>query len=123
MTKKIRKIKKDIKRQLNSIEFKRSCKNLKKNFLNVFKTAIYDSSYFNEKENPCYFHPAWRVLQQPYIQELDENGYVLDHISAFLPLNVTKVVNHISRVYKRHGEKVCVTIFNFQDMEENWIVI
>ena len=122
MNKKMKKLKKDIKRKLVSIGFKKSCKDLKNNFLSVFKTAIYDSSYFTE-ENPTNFHPVWRTLQQPYTQDLDENGYVLDYISAFLPLNNTKVTKLIYKLYKRHGEKVCATVFNFQDMEENWIII
>ena len=122
MDKKMKKMKKDVKRKLVSIGFKKSCKDLKNNFLTVFKTAIYDSSYFNE-ENPSNFHPVWKNLQQPYTQDLDENGYVLDYISAFLPLNNTKVTKLIYKLYKRHGEKVCVTVFNFQDMEENWIIV
>ena len=121
MNKKTKKLKKQIKRSLRDIGFKKSCKTLKNNFLSVFKTAIYDSSYFNENENPSYFHPVWGNLQQPLIEEI-ENGYILENSGGFLPLNITEATERIF-IYKKYGEKICVTVFNFQDMEENWIVI
>ena len=119
MNKKMKKLKKDIKRNLRDIGFKKSCKELKNNFLTTFKTAIFDSSYFNE-ENPSNFHPVWGSLQQPLIEEI-EDGYVLENSGCFLPLNTIRATNTI--LYWKKFSKVLVSCYNFKHMELNWTTI
>ena len=118
MNKKTRKLKKDIKRNLKLIGFKRSCKMLKNNFLTTFKTAIYDNSY--HMESGSNFHAAWEKLQQPLIEEI-EQGYIVENSGCFLPLNVSKATNKI--LYWKKFNKVLVSCYNFKDMELNWITI
>ena len=59
MNKKLRKLKKDVKRELISIGYKKAARDLKNEFLRKFKTAIYDSSYINENNLNGSFHPSW----------------------------------------------------------------
>ena len=120
MNKKTRKIKKDIKRNLRGIGFKKSCKELKNNFLTTFKTAIYDSSYSNEDENTSNFHSVWRTLQQPLIESI-EDGNIVENSGSFLPLNISKATNAI--LYWKKFNKVLISCYNFQYMELNWIII
>ena len=115
MNKKIRKMKKDIKRNLREIGFKKSCKRLKQNFLQVFKTAIYDSSYGGSN-----FHPMWENLQQPLLEEV-EDGYIVENSGGFLPLDISKATQRILN-WKGYS-KVLVSCYNFQDMELNWTTI
>lgn len=117
MNKKTRKIKKDIKRNLRDIGFKKSCKELKNNFLTTFKTAICDSSYFTE-ENPTNFHPVWRTLQQPIVVE---DGNIVENSGCFLPLNISKATTKI--LWYKKFNKVLISCYNFQYMELNWITI
>jgi len=140
MNKKTRKIKKDIKRNLRGIGFKKSCKELKNNFLTTFKTAIYDSSYSNEDENTSNFHSVWRTLQQPLIESIEdsnfhpvwrtlqqpliesiEDGNIVENSGCFLPLNISKATNAI--LYWKKFNKVLISCYNFQYMELNWIII
>jgi hypothetical protein len=93
MNKKIRKMKKDIKRRLNSIEFKRSCKNLKKQFMQEFRTAIYDSSYFNEDENTTNFHPEWGGYKHPTITTVSD---CWGETSQLATLNINKLSSQIA---------------------------
>ena len=120
MNKKMKKMKKDIKRKLNSIEFKRSCKILKNNFLQEFKTAIYDGSYFNDNENTTNFHPAWGGYKQPLAEEI-EDGNIVENSGCFLPLNISKATTKI--LWYKKFNKVLISCYNFQDMELNWITI
>lgn len=135
MNKKTRKLKKNIKRNLKLIGFKKSCKTLKNNFLSVFKTAIYDSSYFNE-ENPSNFHPAWRVQPQPLIEEIGEDGIIVTNSECFLPLNIaeaaTKILWHkkfnVDFIHKNNkffvaDSKVLISCYNFQYMDLEWTTI
>ena len=115
MNKKTRKMKKDVKRSLRDIGFKKSCKTLKSNFLSVYKTAIYDSSYHLKSGSNS--HIAWENLQQPLIEEV-ENGYVLENSGCFLPLNISKATEYI--LWCKKYTKVLVSCYNFQDMELNW---
>ena len=110
MNKKMKKLKKDIKRNLRDIGFKKSCKTLKTNFLTVFKTAIIDSSYYLESGSNL-------NLRQPLIEEV-ENGYVLENSGSFLPLNISKATEYI--LWCKKYTKVLVSCYNFQDMELNW---
>ena len=119
MNKKTRNLKKDVKRNLRDIGFKKSCKTLKNNFLTTFKTAICDSSYCNY-ENSSNFHPAWRVLQQPLIEEI-EDGNIVENSGCFLPLNISKATNTI--LYWKKFNKVLISCYNFQYMELNWTTI
>ena len=119
MNKKMKKLKKDAKRNLRDIGFKKSCKDLKNNFYQEFKTAIFDSSYFSE-ENTSNFHPCWRVLQQPLIEEI-EGGNIVENSGCFLPLNIYKATNTI--LYWKKFSKVLISCYNFQDMELNWVTI
>ena len=119
MNKKMKKIKKDIKRNLKLIGFKKSCKMLKNNFLTTFITAICDSSYYNY-ENSSNFHPAWRVLQQPLIEEI-EDGNIVENSGCFLPLNISKATTKI--LWYKKFNKVLISCYNFQYMELNWITI
>ena len=59
MTKTERKLKKDVKRQLISIGYKKAARDLKNEFLRKFRTAIYDSSYISENNLNGSFHPNW----------------------------------------------------------------
>ena len=118
MNKKLRKIKKDVKRNLRDIGFKKSCKELKNNFLTTFKTAIYDNSY--HMESGSNFHAAWEKLQQPLIEEI-EDGYVVENSGCFLPLNVSKATEYI--LWHLKYSKALVSCYNFQYMELNWTTI
>ena len=92
MNKKLRKAKKEVKRKLNSIEFKRSCKNLKKQFLQEFKTAIIDSSYF-EDENPSNFHPGWGGYKHPTITTVSD---CWGETSQLATLNINRLSRQIA---------------------------
>mgnify|MGYP001492238188 CR=1 FL=1 len=111
MNKKLRKTKKDIKRNLRDIGFKKSCKMIKKAFYTNEKTAIFTN---------C-FHPEWNNYPQPAIEEL-ENGYILDNTERYLSLNISKATNTIVG-YKLSRYKVLVSCHNFKDNELNWFVI
>jgi len=111
MNKKLKRLKKEVKRNLREIGFKKSCKNLKKKFLKDKKTAIFNNGFF---------HPSWEVFPQPAISEL-ENGYIVDGTEAFLPLSINRATKEIIR-WKRYS-KVVVSCYNFSKKEESWFTI
>ena len=106
MNKNLKKLKKQIKRNLKGIGFKRSCRNLKEDFLRKHKTAIFNNS----------FHPSWEVFPQPEISEL-ENGYIVDGTETFLPLCIKKATKRI--IEARKYSKVVVSCYNCKRKEES----
>ena len=110
MNKNLKKLKKQIKRNLKGIGFKRSCRNLKEDFLRKHKTAIFNNS----------FHPSWEVFPQPEICEL-ENSHIVDGTETFLPLCIKKATKRI--IEARKYSKVVVSCYNFKRKEESWFTI
>lgn len=118
MNKKMKKLKKDVKRNLKLIGFKKSCKILKNNFLTTFKTAICDSSYYNY-ENASNFHPAWRGDRRTPL--IIEYGNIVKNYGCFLPLNISKATTKI--LWYKKFNKVRISCYNFKQKELNWITI
>ena len=110
MNKNLKKLKKQIKRKLKEIGFKRSCRNLKEDFLRKHKTAIFNNS----------FHPSWEVFPQPEICEL-ENNYIVDGTNCFLPLSINKATEKI--IKQKKYSKVVVSCYDFKRKEESWFTI
>ena len=111
MNKKLKRLKKEIKRGLKDIGFKKSCKDLKKKFLKKEKTAICNGGFF---------HPSWESFPQPEICEL-QNGYVVDGTDCFLPLSINKAIEKI--IKQKKYSKVVVSCYNFKKKEESWFTV
>ena len=92
MNKKERKIKKDVKRKLISIGYKKACTDLKQAFYKEFKTAIFDSSYCTD-ENPVSFHPGWGGYQHPTVTTVSENWGDTTQLAT---LNINKLSKQIA---------------------------
>ena len=110
MNKNLKKLKKEIKRGLKDIGFKKSCKDLKEEFLLKEKTAIFNKG----------FNSFWVEHNQPEISEL-ENGYIVDGTETFLPLCIKKATKRI--IEARKYSKVVVSCYNFKRKEESWFTI
>ena len=110
MNKKMKKLKKEIKRNMRDIAFKKSCKDLKEEFLLKEKTAIFNKG----------FNSLWVEYPQPEMGEI-ENGYVVDNTNTFLPLSVEKATKRIIELRKH--SKVAVSCYNFREKEESWFTI
>ena len=117
MNKKMKKMKKQIKRKLNSIEFKRSCKNLKKQFLQEFKTAIYDSSYFTD-ENPTNFHHGWGGYKHPTITTISE---CWGENTQLAPLSINKLSKQIAYYFTKSREEGYIIECYHEKYGNSWV--
>ena len=119
MNKKTRKLKKDIKRELISIGYKKACRDLKQNFLREFKTAIYDSSYFTE-ENTSNFHPGWGGYKHPTITTVSE---CWGESSKLASLNINKLSKEIACYILKNSEQesYIVECYHFLSDNNSWV--
>ena len=117
MNKKQKKLKKDIKRGLESIQYKKVCKSLKDNFLRKYKTAIYDNSYYTET-NPNNFHENWGEVH-PTITSI-ENG---NDYTKYAPLNMSKLINNlVDYLYKNNNSSKYLVGCCHPKIGSSWIM-
>ena len=118
MNKKMRKLKKDVKRQLISIGYKKASRDLKNNFLSVFKTAIFDSSYFNEDENPSSFHPGWGGYKHPTITTVSE---CWGENTQLAPLSINKLSKQIAYYFTKSREESYIVECYHEKYGNSWV--
>ena len=120
MNKKMKKLKKDVKRQLISIGYKKACRDLKQNFLREFKTAIFDSSYFNEDENTSNFHPAWGGYKHPTITTASRSW---GENTQLAPLSINKLAKQIAYYLTKSREEDYIVECYHEKYGNSWVTI
>ena len=110
MNKKLKRLKKEIKRNLKEIGFKRSCRNLKEDFLRKNKTEILI----------ILSTLPGKVFPRSEICEL-ENSRIVGDTNCFLPLSIEKATKKIIE-WKKYS-KVVVSCYNSKKKEESWFTI
>ena len=120
MNKKMKKIKKDIKRKLKSIGYKKAARDFKNEFLKKFRTAIYDSSYISENNvNGC-FHAGWGE-NHPTITEYSD-CWGKNEMLAKLNINKlsSQIANYISK--RDHSDPEWYTVECYHPKSGNsWV--
>ena len=109
MNKKERKERKNIKRQLRNIGYKRNSKKLKKEILMNNREILLPN---NE------YHPNWRLYNFPTISDLDLNGDVEEGTTQKISINITYASETIYRC-KNSRCSMMISCYDFQKKKPN----